>query len=179
MVFVIIAISLKHILPEYDIPQILFEKQRDFINLSEYMKAGSMIYVYPLDGSVTSFIYATPIALFNTLLRPLPFEVFSPLQIMVSLEVITIFIMIISCIYKPVISGGIKLNLVLSSLLFVFTVFLLIGYVTPVSGAIVRYKVPALPFLFFAILAIVNNHVFIIFEKIILKIPWLSKLYCL
>jgi hypothetical protein len=42
---------------------------------------------------------------------------------------------------------------------FTFTIvlFLIIGLTTPIIGAIVRYKIPALPFLVFGLLLCVNN----------------------
>lgn len=175
--FILIAMFSKYISPVYDIPQIIFEKQRDFINLSQYMNAGSMIYIYPLDGSLISFLIATPVALFNAFLRPLPFDSFSPLQLASSIETLSTFLMLIYSLYKPLKLNRTQLNYVACCLLYVILVFLMIGYVTPVSGAIVRYKVPAIPFLFFAILIIANKKAVSVLEKIILRLPIAGKLY--
>jgi hypothetical protein len=48
--------------------------------------------------------------------------------------------------------------------------FILTGLITPVMGAIVRYKVPALPFLMILLVMLIDK------EKLIKKIPFLKFL---
>jgi len=52
------------------------------------------------------------------------------------------------------------INLLLFCLTFVLILYLLIGYTTPVMGAIVRYKAPALPFLYVMLLLIFDKDKF-------------------
>lgn len=46
--------------------------------------------------------------------------------------------------------------------------FILTGLITPVMGAIVRYKVPALPFLMILLIQLIDK------EKMIQKFPFLK-----
>ena len=62
------------------------------------------------------------------------------------------------------------MKFIVFSLIFILTLFTIIGLTTPVIGALVRYKMPALPFFFFVLLSFIklksiseklNNHTFI------------------
>jgi len=74
-------------------------------------------------------------------------EGFSWLSLISMLENLLIWAMLLLILFrfrKPT-----DPNLVLFSLLFFVLIFTLAGIMSPVSGALVRYKVPALPFLVF------------------------------
>ena len=58
--------------------------------------------------------------------------------------IIVLFMMLFYWYKKPEIAIQ---KIIIFSLLFVFTLYTLVGLTTPVLGAAVRYKVPALPFL--------------------------------
>ncbi len=62
------------------------------------------------------------------------------------------------------------LNLFFFSLFFVVIVYILIGLTTPVFGAIVRYKVPALPFVLIMFLTIID------INRIKLKMKFLNRI---
>jgi hypothetical protein len=58
---------------------------------------------------------------------------------------------------------------VLFSLVFIVYLSAMIGLVTPILGAIVRYKLPVMPFLYLVILTFVDK------EKLKIKFPFLNK----
>ena len=88
-------------------------------------------------------------------MRPTLLESKNPLLLAAGLENALILVCLILAIYfyfnkkNPMLS-----DLYFPALFFVVIIFVMIGLVTPIIGAIVRYKVPALPFL--ALLLISN-----------------------
>lgn len=83
-------------------------------------------------------------ALINSLFRPFPTDPGSKLKFQSMLEMWSIYlILIFAFIRKKALSQNEK-ALIISILLFIISLSLLIGWVTPVIGAIVRYRFPAL-----------------------------------
>ena len=83
-------------------------------------------------------------ALINSLFRPFPTDPGSKLKFQSMLEMWSIYlILIFAFIRKKALSQN-KKALIISILLFIISLSLLIGWVTPVIGAIVRYRFPAL-----------------------------------
>jgi predicted cation transporter len=85
-----------------------------------------------------------PEALFNTTIRPLPSDRGSWLKIPAFIENIVLFfgLLLITLFARRKLNKRIK-RLVWSLFVFAFLVFVVVGWTTPVLGAIVRYKVPA------------------------------------
>ena len=136
--------------------EILVQKQQDFIRLSQAMNSGSMLYTVPLDPDFLSFIKAAPLAFTNVLLRPFPGESFSPFLLIASAENAILLVAMVLVVFRFQKPNKDQLNLIVFFLLFVVGLFVLIGWVTPVMGAIVRYKVPALPFLGMIVVMLMN-----------------------
>ena len=133
----------------YNLAEIISFKQHDFINMvNESVNVGSRIDIPILEPNFLSFVTAIPTALLNTFLRPSIFDVHSVIVIPSVIENFLFIIMVVfTIIYfnKSLLKKN--LTFILFSLSFVVTLSLLIGLTTPVLGAIVRYKVPYLPFL--------------------------------
>jgi hypothetical protein len=64
----------------------------------------------------------------------------------------------------------IQKNLFYFCLIFVFSLYIIIGLTTPVFGAIVRYKIPGLLLITIALLLILD------IEKLKIKFPLISKI---
>lgn len=130
-----------------NILKVLSQKQADFICLAEWMGAGSKVHIPALDGEISSFLAAAPFALWNTLFRPLPVEAGSLITAAASAEITAIVLLWVFSI--PGIPKTVKsrANFVAFSINFIFIMALLIGWTTPVSGAIVRHRIFILPFL--------------------------------
>jgi hypothetical protein len=145
--FVLMGLNLHHILPNYRVLYLLMRKQKDFIGLAEFQESGSMLDITPLDMSLMSFLQSAPEALSNTFFRPFFFETNSALMLFSGLENLGFAVLLLLSIVfmKPL--KRIDWNTLSFCLSFVLVLFLVIGWTTPVMGAIVRYKLPALPFL--------------------------------
>lgn len=157
LVSAVLWVYFEKLFPQYHMLEILVQKQQDFNRLSESMNSGSLIPVFPLQADFISFLKASPFALFNVLFRPFPGESFSPFILMASLENLIFIVSILVAVFRFENITVEKSNLFIFLLLYVGLLFVLIGWVTPVMGAIVRYKVPALPFLGMLLLLITRS----------------------
>lgn len=164
----ILYFNSEYFLP-YNFSEITVAKQHDFINFlnSLNVKAGSKIEIPLLSDSYISFITNTPNALINSLFRPHLFEAHNLTSLLAALEnlFLVILIIIMLLFFKKE-----KFNIWMwFSISFSLMLLTLIGLTTPVLGALVRYKIPALPFVLYIFTSFMN------LEKIQLKIKSLWK----
>jgi len=101
-----------------------------------------MFEISPIEPNFWSLVKTAPEALMNSLFRPYPWDVNSFFTLIASLEnLVVIVVLILGAVYFKPIPGN-RTNL---SLLF-FTsgliLLLIVGWTTPVAGALVRYKIP-------------------------------------
>lgn len=131
----------------------LVPSQTSFQVLLDYGRTGSGIEIPELDGTVLSTIKAAPMALVNSLFRPFPKDVSSVFMLLAVAENLLLSVLMFMALSRP---DRTLLNhpILWLCLFFAAVILLLTGLVTPVVGAIVRYKVPALPFLVCALLAL-------------------------
>ena len=116
-----------------------------FTVLLDYGRTGSRIDIARLDGSVISTLKAMPMAVTNALLRPWPWQVDGVFGLMALAEnAILLMLLVLPFLFRE---KNAPTGLIALCLMFTLTILTLTGLVTPVVGAIVRYKVPALPFL--------------------------------
>ena len=143
----------------YNLSEIMSFKQHDFINMiNESENVGSRIDLPILKPNFISYISAVPNALLNTFLRPSIFDIHSIIVLPAVIEnILFLLLFIISIIYFD--KNRFKKNLpfILFSFSFVITLSILLGLTTPVLGALVRYKVPYLPFFAFILVIVINN----------------------
>lgn len=143
--------------PTYSFIELIVSKQHDFIELSKKVVVHSLIPVQALDHSFWSILKSIPTALLNTFTRPWISDIRGILFIPSILENILVFLLAFFAIRNKVKLDATKKNFVLFCFTFTIVLFLIIGLTTPIIGAIVRYKIPALPFLVFGLLLCVNN----------------------
>lgn len=168
-IYVFIGINTHYIIPGFDVLKILVFKQQDFIGLAHNMNSGSLIDIPLLTPDIWSFIKYAPLAFYNTLFRPYIFEADSIMILMAAIENLFILIVIIlSFVFFD--SRQIHKSIFFACLFTVIFMFVLTGLITPVIGAMVRYKVPALPFFMVMLIMMTNK------EKMINKIPFLKFL---
>jgi len=142
----------------------------NFRLLLDYGKTGSNIEIQKLEPNILSFLKATPKALYNTFFRPFFFESFSPFTLMAGFE--NLFILLLTLV--AIIFADKKVfreKMFWLCVFFTLIIFALTGLITPVIGAIVRYKIAALPMLLIALLMIADK------ERIIKKFPLLKELF--
>lgn len=113
-------------------------------------RSDGFIQTTPIDNSFTQLILNIPQALKNSLLRPFVNDPGSWLKFPATLEVILLFGFLIYALIKRRNLDSSDQGLLWAFGIFVFCLSLTIGWVTPVLGAIVRYRIPS----FIAILVI-------------------------
>ena len=131
----------------YNLFTIIINRQHEFDDL----QGKSRLFLPLLQPGFRSFLSTLPYAIVNGFFEPLPGNAGQPVYIIFSIEVLLIWIMVLIAIYhilrrNPNLSppapgfGWFCTLLAISQLL-------LIGYVIPFAGAIVRYRSLYLPFL--------------------------------
>lgn len=145
----------------------LSQKQLDFKKLAAgelvdtnnkpILPANSAIHINELQPTLISFVKNSPQAILNVLLRPFLWEANSPFLLLAALENTLIILFISFCVIFRRPLNTIRWEYVLFCLSFVIIQFVIIGEITPIMGAIVRYKVPTMPFLLIAFLYILDK----------------------
>jgi hypothetical protein len=156
----------KQLTGSIDLVDVLVNKQKDFIRLAEWQNAQSAFYLTPLEPHFWGIIKVIPEGLLNCFVRPLPHAKTNWLEWGVIVENIFLLLLLIystivaikSSVKKSLLfSTGDHKNFFLFCLTFVLLLFIIIGITTPVAGALVRYKVPALPFLMMGCLLLLQR----------------------
>jgi hypothetical protein len=156
LIFVILA-ALSGYLTGLDLVQIICNKQHDFVcYINSLNQVGSQVELPALNSGMISLIQNAPAAFFRALFRPTIFETGSLTLKFAAIENALIFILILTTFFC---SSRKQLSRpwFWFSFSFVVILFTLIGLTTPILGALVRYKAPALPFLGIALLFMVDE----------------------
>lgn len=121
-----------------NLPAMIAARQQEFLAL----KGNTRFQLDSLQPTIGSFVHVLPQAVSNTFLRPFLWEAHGVLQIMTALEIILFWLLGFFAIVRRDKSISFSANPLLWILLvFSISLYLLIGYVTPFPGAIVRYKI--------------------------------------
>ena len=112
---------------------------------------GSAISLKRLMPNYNSVIRLFPVAFINVFFRPFIWDVENALSLFACIENIVLILLFCMMIYFYQKPSNANQKIIIFSLLFVFTLYSLVGLTTPVLGAAVRYKAPALPFLLISI----------------------------
>jgi len=135
---------------------------------SDMPRSGSLIYVRSLEPTITSFLRNIPMALVNSLFRPFLPEAHGPLLLLSALEIIGYSAFILLClIYRK--RSDIAWEWICFCLSFTGILFVITGLTTPILGALVRYKVPGIPFLLLGFLFLLDT------QRLVKSIPFLKK----
>lgn len=142
------AFNVHHVNKTYNVSEIIYYKQVNFYRQAEYYGARSLIEIPRIEPTVSSLIKNAPPAFATTLFRPTPIDAkANPLILLSAIENVFLVLILLLGIYyfrkKP---GD---GFLLFCAIFLFLLFALIGLITPVLGALVRYRMPGLPFLMF------------------------------
>lgn len=137
-------VILSKLFPERDIFYLLFKKNDDFTNVARQYESGSFIYPFQVLPDPVLFLKNTPLALFTVFVRPFIWESFGVLAKFSSIENM---IMLLLIVIRFITHKKLELperRIFYMMIIFIFYLYLLIGFTTPVIGAMIRYKVPAL-----------------------------------
>lgn len=169
VVCIIAGLNIHHVFPELNMLNILAMKQNDFVGLAQATNSGSLISVELLQPTVADILVHTPGSFYNTLVRPYIFEADSLIILFAGIENLFIILIIIICLIFS--SGKItNKSVFVFCFLFFSALYILTGLTTPVFGAMVRYKIPAMPFLMIFLFMLLDS------SKISKKFPGLKKL---
>lgn len=161
---VVIALNIHYVFKDYNLLNILSLKQRDFIIMVDGLgNVGSAIDLPELKPELFSLIKNTPQAFYNSFFRPHIFEIHTMMAVPAALENLLILILILLSILFYSKKGITSSALFYLSVSFFLILFILAGLITPVLGALVRYKAPALPFLFIILVFITDKNKFLKF----------------
>jgi hypothetical protein len=119
--------------------------------LSVLPPTGSAITLRRLMPTYSSMMQLLPSAVVNVFFRPFIFDVENLFSLLACIENLLIMILILSVCFVFKRPSKETAIVIMYALLFVFTLYTLVGLTTPVLGAAVRYKVPVLPFLLMSI----------------------------
>ena len=142
----------------------LSAKQSAFMRLAEQAEASSYFEIASF-STLKELIFAIPQAVYNVWLRPLlPMNanLFSVLTSIESLMLISLIGLIFLFYRRPLKHEH---SLMLLCVSFIISLSLIIGLVVPILGAVIRYKVPMLPFYSMLILSFIDAK----------KIPFLHR----
>lgn len=164
---IVIALIINHYNSNLDVLGNIVYKQHDFLNVARDTHANSTIYVEKLSNNIYSFIHFSPLAFVNGFFRPTILELNSISYLPAILESTMLIFGFCLILFNKKIPFDINQRLIIYfSLFFSMFLALLIGLATPVLGAIVRYRVPYLPFLYSAIFLVIPIPEFSFIKKI-------------
>lgn len=107
-------------------------------------KAGSGIEITPIKDNVSTLVKIIPEVLLNTTIRPYPLDPGSWLKHLAFVENIVLVLLLINGFFiSPRTKTYRERRMIFSFLFFALLISVIVGWTTPVLGAIVRYKVPA------------------------------------
>lgn len=130
--------------------------------------AGSAIFVDRLQYNVESFAKLIPQSFYNVLCKPFFYDSKSVLELMASFENLCFLLFFVLCfIFKDKLI--VDKNLLYCCIAIVISSFILIGITTTVIGAVVRYKIPFIPFLLMIPLLVLK-------ADILKKVPFIKHL---
>ena len=152
---------------QIDLFQVICNKQHDFIMMAQSMTVGSYIQLPELTNGLRDIVANAPDSFARALLRPTIFEGGSLTMVAAGIENALIVLILVATLFF-VRLRNLNLPEVWCCTSFIVILFVLIGLTTPVLGALVRYKVPALPFLGILLLLITDD------ERVQVLDKWLA-----
>ena len=157
-ILTILALNIQLIIPSINFMEVLSIKQQAILRLAYYVDSGSAISMNPLHPNVMSFLRNLPEAIINATFRPSIWDADTSLQWFAALEnlFLTVFIILSIGLYSKQ-TDPIKLSVVWFCFSFVLVLFSIMGLTTPILGTLVRYRMPALPFLFIGFILITDT----------------------
>jgi hypothetical protein len=148
LIGIIVFFGTKLFFPKIDFPQSVVMRNQEFIRLG----GESMMPQRELLPTFNSFLMNATQALNHSLVRPFITEIRSPFYFLCAIEILFIWILIFIWYFRFK-ENPFEHSVVLTTLIGSFIVLLLIGYIVPQIGAIVRYRSIFIPFIVAPIVA--------------------------
>jgi len=139
-----------------DVINTLTLKHNDFVSFSLSLdKIGSLMDSSMLKPTIGDFLKHVPDALYKSLFKPFPWDMHNIMSVLPAIENIILILLIVLAFFNQSKYCSSK-ELLIFSFSFVLCLNILNGLIVPVFGALVRYKVPALPFLFASLICLID-----------------------
>ena len=156
ILFIAIATLIGEINPRYDFVNLIVDKQKQFIRLADFYPVNSRFDLEVLTYEFWSLLLSSPEAIFNVFTKPWPNELNSILYIPSFIENAVILLLLVTTfVFRKALKVK-EWDFVIFCLSFCIILYTVIGLTTPITGAIVRYKIPAIPFLMMAVFMLID-----------------------
>jgi len=148
-------------LPALDIWQVLIDKREESLKTAIWAEANHQIFYNTISNQVGEILINIPLSIFNAVFRPFIWEAGnSPFILLSGAENGLIAFFIIYCLVK------IDINKLNSELLIFFLIFsissaFIIGFTTPITGGLVRYKTIFLIYLLLSAIQLSSTRFFL------------------
>jgi hypothetical protein len=157
--------------PGFNLTDLLYRKQQAFFLLAENAKAGSVISIPVLDPGILSLLMNAPYGFFTSLLRPLITDSESVMILISAVENTLILLFGAYCLFNIRIQNLKGSVIPAFCIFYCVSLYVLIGMITPILGAIVRYKAQALPFLVILFIIIADRRKTVGMNKLVNSLP--------
>lgn len=154
--YVIFLFKSHDFLTSFNFMEHLMFKQNDFINVATEMHAQSKIELPILDGTYSSLLTNIPNAIYNVFCQPEMSRITNALMLFSFLENLFIISLIGVMIFFFKNPSKEQRLFIWFCFFYILLLSILIGLVVPISGAIVRYKIPFIPFLVVSVLICID-----------------------
>ena len=138
------SVILMDFLLKLRIPERFYQKQHDFLNEIALSKPGSAFELFILEPEWKSLLVTAPNALSNALFRPFIWEAHSIISLIASFEILLLISLAIIAFWFRKQLNNQSTQIIAAFSISAVIILLIAGWVTPVFGALVRYKIPAL-----------------------------------
>lgn len=154
--FVLIFFLSKNISPQFDFLKVLETKRSSFEQIAISGNARHLLELPNTPLTTFSFLKQIPQAFSRVLFRPYLWEADSAPVLLSALENFFLILSVLLLLFF-VKRGTKPIPLLLFSVGFILTLFIFIGMITPVLGAMVRYRIIGIPFLIFILLGLMDT----------------------
>ncbi len=151
-----VVLGLPHVVPHTDVIPLIHQKQRDMFGLASATNPSSFIAVPAMEPGLAGLVNYVPRALYLTFLSPFTQWNSGILGLVGALENAVLLLLVPIALWIARKRTLIPMPLVLYCAAFCLLLGLLVGWTTPVVGALLRYRVPLLPFWSLALLLIAD-----------------------
>jgi hypothetical protein len=144
--------------PSYDIFYMLYKKKDDFTNVAMQYESGSFINTPDLQPTPIGFLMYIPFAIYTVVMRPYLWEGNGALIKFAAIENILLLAFMALPFFTWKKKAIEEKRIIYFLLIFIFYLYILIGFPTTVLGALSRYKIPALPFIVIICLFLIDSN---------------------
>ena len=170
VIYLVAGFNIDKISEKYDVVDLIYYKQQNFSVLANASHANSFIEIPRIDATAGSLIRNSPAAVWRVLTRPWITDSSSLLILLSACENLFVLFFGMTCLLFSGRNNSRSPQMLCLSFTFVLFMFALIGLITPILGAMVRYKVPAMLFLVFLFVTLLDE------SKIAGKFQFIRKL---